>query len=273
MIIIDDREKYVLENIHDCNVKIFRIKIGDFLIVEEKKVLFCIERKTVADFKASFKDGRYKSERDRMKLLRDKNHCRLIWIIEGRKRYSKSINSAIMKLSLRDDIHCIMSKSIKQTCKFLEYVNREFTDQKMYNTIFITNDVMECNEKFCSINLELENAWSILPGISSITARKIIKQTNIIDVLKKNKIIKLDKRAMKSMNDIKKYLKDMLLTIRRVTDNNVDIINDYILTYIKRNDSKDILSTSISDLLAKNKKRIGPKLGEKISDIMYFTEK
>jgi len=105
-----------------------QITVGDYNICQtvdgEAKILACIERKTYADFAASFGDGRYGNYK-KMKDLRDQTHCQLYYFIEGpafpgpnrkfnRIRYS-NISSAITKLMVRDGISIVQTKDEMHT--------------------------------------------------------------------------------------------------------------------------------------------------------------
>lgn len=114
-----------------------QINTGDYLICcrlagEQPKILASIERKTLEDFAASFKDGRYEN-RLKMLDLRDKTGCQLYFFVEGpaypkpawkvaRIPYS-NILSAMTNMMLRDGIHVVQTENELGTAqRLLDFV-------------------------------------------------------------------------------------------------------------------------------------------------------
>lgn len=150
-LIIDDREKaifpYIKSEIKKINYVIGRINVGDYAIVNHSsgQILAVIERKTLDDFAASFKDGRYENK-DKMIKLREKTGCKLLFIIEknirsrivtetpdelrgkinpdpnkmfGRTTY-RQIESSIFHMMIRDNIQFLYTANGIETAGLLE---------------------------------------------------------------------------------------------------------------------------------------------------------
>jgi len=133
-----------------------QVNTGDYLVCETgnggPKIRACIERKSLTDFAASFKDGRHANVQ-KMRDLRDKTGCQLYYIIEGPAFPSPSrrfghipygnILSAITNLMVRDSIMIIQTENEAHTAKRLSDLITAFdvNDLKQKNTIAPTNHV------------------------------------------------------------------------------------------------------------------------------------
>jgi ERCC4-type nuclease len=111
-----------------------QINTADYLVCrragsnEKTVVLAAIERKTLPDFAASFKDGRYGNV-DKMLALRRETGCQLYFFVEGQafpapdKRYERipyaNILAAITKLMVRHGIFVVQTADETHTAKRL----------------------------------------------------------------------------------------------------------------------------------------------------------
>jgi len=108
-----------------------QVNTGDYLICRPAatvQICAAIERKTLADFAASFKDGRHANV-EKMRRLRASTGCQLYFIIEGpafpspARRFARipyaSILSAITNLMVRDSIMIIQTENEAHTAKRL----------------------------------------------------------------------------------------------------------------------------------------------------------
>jgi ERCC4-type nuclease len=142
-LVSDTRERHVhgfIETMFDeagAAYTVAQINTGDYLICRrlaggQPEILACIERKSLKDFAASFKDGRYEN-RLKMLDLRDKTGCQLYFFVEG-PAYPKptwkvsripygSILSAMTNMMLRDGIHVVQTENEMGTAqRLLDFV-------------------------------------------------------------------------------------------------------------------------------------------------------
>jgi ERCC4-type nuclease len=137
-LIVDTRERFLHKLIQDTfgangvHFETMQINTGDYLICEQvgsgMEILACIERKTLKDYAASFKDGRY-SNINKMLDLREKTNCQLYYFVEGQVflapttriagiPYKNIVNSTI-HMMIRDNIHTVRTKDEQGTVDML----------------------------------------------------------------------------------------------------------------------------------------------------------
>ena len=149
-VVIDDREKFVRPFAQvkfageKDKLKCERLTVGDMAIAEEKdKILAIFERKTLKDYSAGIKDGRYENVSELIKLRNDTG-CLVVFIIEHKVSYPslvkkhggipfKNILASIDLLTFRSGIHVIWTKNPEHTAErlhdfYMRYVKIE-TDQ------------------------------------------------------------------------------------------------------------------------------------------------
>ena len=132
-LIVDTRERVVIPFLADSldkyGYRVHQINTGDFVICSGAgKVRMCIERKTLEDFAASFKDGRYENRR-KMIEMRRQTGCQLYFIIEGpafpspSRKFARipyaNILAAITSLMVRDEIFIVFSSDPAHTAERL----------------------------------------------------------------------------------------------------------------------------------------------------------
>jgi hypothetical protein len=129
LLAVDTRERALFPTIARAGWpfrhEIRQLTTGDFAVCCGDAVLACVERKTLPDFGASIRDGRYAGERDNMLRLRAATGCRLLWIVEGpafpapTTRFARipyaSIASAMLSLTVRDGIHVLQTRDASGT--------------------------------------------------------------------------------------------------------------------------------------------------------------
>lgn len=223
-LVSDTRERYVhglIESLFDqagAGHVVYQINTGDYLICRrlaggQPEILACIERKTLKDFAASFKDGRYLN-RNKMMDLRDKTGCQLYFFVEGaafpkptwkvsRIPYG-SILSAMTNMMVRDGIHVVQTENEMGTAQRLLDFVRAFEKADVpyrypvgggsesasesasgtaseINTTGVPDLVMGTIEKDDEI-LATE-MWGKLTGISLPTAQLIAKTFSVSDIV------------------------------------------------------------------------------------------
>ena len=112
-----------------------QIHTGDYLLCRQTpgipgtRILACFERKSIKDFVASLKDGRY-DNREKMFKLRDAHGCQLYWIVEGpafpsptwkcgRGVEYATILKAMTTLPLASGVHILQTKDEQHTAERL----------------------------------------------------------------------------------------------------------------------------------------------------------
>lgn len=152
-ILIDDREHHIRTQLgitnenkevtyKDILIKQSHLSLGDFVIMCDENVIALIERKTIADYAASIKDGRHKNK---LKILLAANNSSIaaneesisanvdiFYIIEGDLYNGEIINgipqttiiSSVTNLMTRDKIFVINTANIESTInRLIELVN------------------------------------------------------------------------------------------------------------------------------------------------------
>jgi ERCC4-type nuclease len=134
-LIVDDREQTVSPFLAGKNVPflIKRITTGDFCIVRqnpnnpaEDRILAVFERKSMNDFAASIKDGRYENYHNMIELQKENDGCQLYYIIECQKAFPapddrfdripySNISAAINKLEIVYNIMFLKTKDPDDT--------------------------------------------------------------------------------------------------------------------------------------------------------------
>lgn len=169
-LIIDDRERaifpYLETELYNVNYIVKRINIGDYSLIDENNnIVACIERKSLKDFAASIKDGRYGNKAGMMEL-REKTNCKLFYIIEGdafpkpSKTYGhipyKYIESAIFHLMIRDGFFIIETNNVLHTAqklsRLIESIGRlkeNIINELMYDINDDKYQVNNVNGKIC----------------------------------------------------------------------------------------------------------------------------
>ena len=128
--IVDDREKALYPHLEveatEINVKKQRITTGDYALICTKtnQLLAVFERKSLTDFGASLKDGRYLNKQSLLDI-RAITGCRIIYIIEGPAHPNSSmtfarvpfaaIESSIFHMMVRDNIIMMYTLNTQHT--------------------------------------------------------------------------------------------------------------------------------------------------------------
>ena len=211
-LVCDTRERFLHKLVDDTFTKndlsheISQINTGDYLICEkigsETKILACIERKTLKDYAASFKDGRYRNT-NKMLDLRDKTGCQLYYFVEGSVFLSptykiagipyRNIINSITNQMIRDNIHTVRTKDEQGTVDRLMDFVKAFgkidicADHSIKTTVDSepaktdtpvsggVDDITLVSGKIEKDDvMVVTEMWAKLPGISIATARNIV---------------------------------------------------------------------------------------------------
>ena len=221
-IIIDNRENSLIKLLEENN-EIFikkNLEIGDIQYIENDKLIYIIERKTINDLGASIKDGRYKEQK--MRLL--SNHSNNIYyIIEGNIDDCNTLNrkallGSIINMSFRDNIKVINSNNIKDTYDIIIQIRRKYNEGKFkevesstdnYVSTIKMNKKENMSKEICNI-VQLATIPGVSQKISKIIIEKYETLSNLIEEYKKNDNllladISLGKRKIGKVLSIKIY--------------------------------------------------------------------
>lgn len=197
-IIIDNRENNLIKLLEEDNIKCIKknLEIGDIQFIENDKIIYILERKTINDLGASIKDGRYKEQK--MRLL--SNHSdNIYYIIEGNIDDCNTLNrkalmGSIINMSFRDNIKVISSNNIKDTYDIIVQIQKKYnegkfkkieTTQDNYISTIKTNKKENMNKELCNI-IQLATIPGVSQNISKIIMEKYETLSNLIEEYKKN---------------------------------------------------------------------------------------
>lgn len=128
--IIDNRERKLITLIGDTiSVTVEQLDLGDIVFRRDGKIILIIERKTLADLKASIYDRRYKEQKARL-LNCGIDICRIMYIVEGSLNKTleskvagmpvSTLVSSLISTQLRDGIKVYKTSSLKETAEFIK---------------------------------------------------------------------------------------------------------------------------------------------------------
>ena len=197
-LIIDNRENSLIKLLEENNINFEKknLEIGDIQFIENDKLIYIIERKTVNDLGASIKDGRYKEQK--MRLLAN-NTGNIYYIIEGNIDDCNTLNrkallGSIINMIFRDNIKIINSNNVLDTYNIIIQIQTKYNDGKFkqiesnkdsYISSIKTNKKENMSKELCNI-IQL----ATIPGVSKNISKIVIEQygniSNLIDEFKKN---------------------------------------------------------------------------------------
>jgi ERCC4-type nuclease len=123
-IILDSREHGLIAANPELSVK--QLPVGDAWILHEEKPIVIVERKTTADFEASFLDGRYREQRTRLLAYSAEQKAKALYILEGgldgktRTLQRQALQKLANRLMLRYGVSVWCSTSLEDTAKVLK---------------------------------------------------------------------------------------------------------------------------------------------------------
>ncbi len=224
MIVCDDREDAVTRHVDVlCEVSfvIQRISVGDYSVLAPSgETLAVIERKTLEDFNASFKDGRHLNKQ---KLIDERaaTGCRIIYIIEGdpfpkpTDIYSgipyKFTESSIFHMMIRDNITVLRTRDTLGTAqtlvRFVQSMNtlcdntsadtvitdmyaiapvicgRDLADAANFQVNYEKSLTRLTSKHIKSDDDIVRELWSCFPGISVESASDFMNHWTVADIV------------------------------------------------------------------------------------------
>ena len=130
---IDNREQKLIPLLQDFIPK--QLELGD-IIIDSSNHKVIIERKTISDFNASLKDGRYRNQK--LRLLEWKNKLEenvrkdVLYILEEKygDNKDKAYWGAIINANLRDNIIVIQSDGLVRTAEIVQDIRKKIEEGK-----------------------------------------------------------------------------------------------------------------------------------------------
>lgn len=236
-LIVDTREGDLIKKLASKNIPftVKQLDIGDIVfstcqtekdgVIEPEKVILVIERKSVADLKASICDGRSREQKARL-MNGEINIMNILYLIEGNmnKKLTDTISGipydtlvgSLINTMLRDNIKIYKTQSMDETVEFLEKLLNKLT--KDLDTFFITEQKDKTEkqqvEEYCSVikhkkssnltsNLLYMSTLNQIPRVSSSISSSIVeKYPTLISLVKSYENISETERA-EMLSDIK----------------------------------------------------------------------
>lgn len=185
------------------------LDVGDVSLWLGERCVALMERKTIADLAASIKDGRYKSQHEKLRGMRASG-VPVFYIIEGHLDYGdqdgqcvhgmhkRSLTSFMINTVMRDDFKIVRTNDVADTSKFLVAVWRRMSakphaylvttppplgdtlgvhDSSSREAVDDPHPLKTRTRMACCIN-QLRQ----VPGISTITAEAIATQLKVTSI-------------------------------------------------------------------------------------------
>jgi len=184
-IVIDSREQRLLSELNKLTsseeIRSKSLHVGDIAITDaQENIIIVMERKTLADLKASIFDGRYKEQKNR--LLTNFKNRQILFIIEGDHQFGTLDNiliSTFIHSIFRDHVQMLFTKDCRDTAILV----REIHKRVCKNPEYFTEDQQEfrcvsdiCLKKHkCDTDIQ-KNILSQIPGISGTIAKGLIDE-------------------------------------------------------------------------------------------------
>jgi ERCC4-type nuclease len=218
-LIIDNRES-IKDYFKDKKYVTFKnLELGDYVYKYNGEDVLIIERKTVEDYAASIKDGRYREQKQR--LLSNYSKHKLLYLIEGdltknnksfkfNKVDKYTIYSSMINCYLRDTLNIFHSHSISETVDFLENMAKkldkgiQFLGDKSKTDNNLLGSIKKTKKANLTPELVYKSQLTTIPNVSYKTADIIISYYPKLNDLLTN----LGKLEQEERINIIKNLKD-----------------------------------------------------------------
>ena len=141
-LIVDAREREVLPFVEDAfagaDYRVAQISRGDFVVAQQgtPRVLAVVERKTLADYAASFADGRHASQLPNLLDMRARTGCGVFYFIEGpayplparkfKRVEFRRIQSSLDGLVVRHGVFVVWTRDQAHTAQRLYDLTRKY---------------------------------------------------------------------------------------------------------------------------------------------------
>ena len=131
-IVLDNREHSLISLLPTIPVQ--QLPVGDAWIKVGEQLKLVIERKTTADFEASFLDGRYREQRTRLLAYCAEQKAKALYVLEGgldgrrRSLDRPALQKLIHRLLLRYGVAVYFTKSTEDTASTLTILAQQLTE-------------------------------------------------------------------------------------------------------------------------------------------------
>ena len=191
-LVIDNREHHLIAALEGvCKVTVETLDIGDILFREGGETILIIERKTIADLKASICDGRAREQKAR--LL----HCgipihRIMYLIEGnmdmplKKRVSgipvSTLLGSLINTQLRDGLKVYKTASLQETAVYVQKLldklvkdgDKYFKQAECMSASKYSATLKKKKKSNMTPEVWLISQLSLIPGITEKVAEQIV---------------------------------------------------------------------------------------------------
>jgi len=179
---IDNREQKLIPLLPDFTPK--QLELGD-IIIDSTNHKVIIERKTIVDFNASLKDGRYRNQK--LRLLEWKNTLEenvrkdVIYILEEKYGDNKdrAYWGAIVNANLRDGIFVIQSDGLARTAEIANDIKKKIEECKFTSLEGSKEDIHLEGLSKGDYNTP-QNCYlgqlAIIPNVSKSTAKILVNK-------------------------------------------------------------------------------------------------
>lgn len=282
-IYIDDRERGIAGLFtHGVPVDTIRMNVGDYAVSVDGNIVAIVERKTLADFAASLKDGRYGNV-SKMREVREQFGVAQVFFVEGKPPKDPSSNvpggripyriieSAMDHLAIRDNITTILTRDAA------DFAYRMSRFAKNMGSLYKNGDVRGGrDEEVLGVAPKLSEddittgIWCAFRGIGALNATPIGRLYTPADAIAgripTDYIDGLNKKIQKSLTVIDSHTQVCLL--EAIPGVNRAIANDLL----RERTLKQLLSYSPGAIsickVGKAKRNLGEALATKI--VKYF---
>jgi len=152
-IFLDTREHGLAPLLPEANVQ--QLPVGDAWILNGAETVVVVERKTTADFEASFLDGRYREQRTRLLAYAAEQKAKALYILEGgldgrlRCLQRQALQKLANRLMLRYGVPVWCSTGLEDTAKVLQTLKDQVKeDPKVFEGTTVSyTDVQHVTKK------------------------------------------------------------------------------------------------------------------------------
>lgn len=194
-IVIDSRETNLISNFGD-DISTRNLHLGDIAITDDSdNIVLVIERKTLADLRASVFDGRYREQKKR--LTENFSTRQILYVIESNRasltKLDGTMMSTIVHSTFRDGLSILFTKDCGETAYLIKEIHRRVLKHPEYflddqcKTPGLTETCLKKHKTDHDIQIGM---LSQIPGISTAISTALIERfsniRNICESLKMN---------------------------------------------------------------------------------------